>query len=383
MISVDKAFELIDQHRPNWGVERIALAKANGRRLAENIVAPRDQPPHALVRMDGYAFRTEDAKEDLNIIGESRAGVPFLGTVSKQDAVRVFTGSVLPKGADIVEMQENTDVNNDILKVSSVSKNRNFISPAGSDFKAGDLLFASGEIVSPRMILSIATCNIETVLVDRIPTIAFLPSGDELQPLGSNLKSGQIVNSIAPSLIALLSDWGVSALDLGIVADQRDDISDKISQTNADIIIPIGGASVGKYDHMKSVAVDLGFTPIFDKVAVKPGKPVWFSVRQNTCILGLPGNPISAWVCSILFLSKLLGRELKLKKAETREAIPENGIRETFLRATLTQDEKLECSDSQYSGLVLSFSKANALVRRSPNAAPVMKGASVEFIYLD
>ena len=383
MISVDDALALLDEHRPNWGEQSIALSQANGCILAQDITAPITYPAHPVSIMDGYALRKSDRANTLTIIGESRAGEPFEGEVKQDQAVRIFTGALIPNGADQVEIQENAVVKSSTVHFPSPRVlDRNYIRPAGAGFKKGDILFRSGEQITPAMILALATCNLAQVTVRKMPTIALLSSGDELKPVGSKLEKGEIINSILPALTARLNQWGLDVIDLGIATDDPKDIRAKFENCKADIIVPIGAASVGDYDFMKPTALDLGFSPIFSKVAVKPGKPAWFSQRGEQRILGLPGNPSSAWVAAHIFLYYFVFGVLPRRKAKLAETLSKNGPRETYLRARVLPDGKVLTLHRQDSGLVTPLAKADCLLQRPSNGRSLEKNELVDILML-
>jgi len=373
MISVEEALALIEKHRPDFGVEKIALQDANGRTLGSDVFTSFTQPAFPTSSMDGYALRKVDIGSDLAIIGESRAGGPYDGSVREGEAVRIFTGAILPRGADFVEIQEFCEVDGDKLSFTQVSKGRDYVRPAGLDFKKGDRLFEAGTRISPGVILALATANVASVQVKKMPTIAVLRSGDELKPLGSQLKTGHIIDSNGPGLIAILSGWGVDVEDMGVVTDDLEDIKTRISNCKADIILPVGGASIGDYDLMNRAFSEIGFKAVFEKVAVKPGKPVWLSYRESQnhgqaqIVLGLPGNPYSAWSCAHLFLAPLLGRALTWKTYQLTDGLPENGIREHYLRARRDANGGVTPLNSQMSA-VLSIAQTDVLIRRAPLA---------------
>ena len=380
---MSEALCALDNHRPDWGQSVLPLGQLCGHRLAHDIIAPYNHPASSVSVMDGYAFKGGGADISLKLIGESRAGEPFEGELGEGQAVRIFTGALLPKGADTVEMQENAVVSGDRVSFSSLSLHRNFVRSAGSDFSKGALLFKQGARVTPAMILTLATCNFETAAVQRLPSVALLSSGDELRPVGSRLEAGHIVNSISPALTALLTHWGVEVYDLGIAKDTAADITEKLKDCHADIIVPIGAASVGDYDLMQPAAKALNFKPVFSKVAVKPGKPTWFSKRDQQCILGLPGNPSSAWVCAQLFLKHLIFGPQKWESGKLDSPLAANGKRESFLRAKQLESGALKPLNRQDSGLVTPLSDADCLIRRPVNAKALSVNDYAEFMRLD
>ena len=381
LITVDEALALLDENLPDWGEESVALSEANGCIFAQDIIAPTAHPAHPMSVMDGYALRQSDRKKILTVIGESRAGVPFEGNVNQNEAVRIFTGALIPDGANQVEIQENAIVGEDkTVRFPFPQSNRIYIRPAGSDFKKGDVLFREGERITPDKILALATCNLAKITVKKMPTIGLLSSGDELKPVGSNLKAGEIVNSILPALTARLNQWGLKAIDLGIARDNPNIIRKKFENCKADIIVPIGAASVGDYDLMKPTALELGYTPVFSKVAVKPGKPVWFFKCNRQRILGLPGNPSSAWVTSHIFLYYFIFGELPWRKAKLAETVAQNGPRETYLRARILPEGKVSTLHRQDSGLVTPLAKADCLLKRPANGPALKEDEVVDIL---
>ena len=383
MISVDEALTLLGTHRPKWGETRVSLSHSVGCILAQDIVAPLTFPSHAVSVMDGYALRKSDRNNSLTVIGESRAGVPFEGQIKPNETVRIFTGALIPNGADQVEIQENAVLGEDkSVRFTQRQANRHYIRPAGADFTKGDILFRTGERITPAMILGLATCNLAEVTVKKMPTVALLSSGDELKSVGSKLNKGEIINSIMPALTARLNQWGLKVIDLGIAADDPDIIRGKFEACQADIIVPIGAASVGDYDFMKPTAQALGFMSLFSKVAVKPGKPTWFSKREEQIILGLPGNPSSAWVAAHIFLYHLIFGTLPWRSVKLAEPVSANGARETFLRASILPDGSVMPLGRQDSGMVTPLHKADCLLRRPPNSDGLGEGETVQILRL-
>ena len=392
LISVDEALALISDHRPATSVRTVPLKDALGERLAAPVMALRTQPPQAVSAMDGYAVRLSDVGEPnarLQIIGAAPAGHPFEGQVSAGEVVRVFTGSVIPEGADHVVIQEDTERDGDqliSLEGQSVSKH---IRAAGIDFSEGDTLIEKDTVLSPLHLAMAAASNNATLTVHSRLKVGLLSNGDELKPPGSDLKPGEIINSNPYGLSGLIEAWGGEAVDLGIASDSVEAIHALMDQhSDIDVYVPIGGASVGDHDHMRGAFRARGFEPIFEKIAVRPGKPTWFSKSENALVLGLPGNPASAMVCAHLFLAPLLGAagsKRQIKGRLTRE-IRDNGPREHFMRARaeLSADGIIDVTPaaSQDSSLLHPFLACNALLRRRPSSAGEQTGAIVDAVLI-
>jgi molybdopterin molybdotransferase len=396
MATVEQALALIAEHgaRRVTGLEAVPLAAALGRRLAEPVQARVSQPPAAVSAMDGYAVRHADMKMGaaLRVIGESRAGVPFPGDVGPGEAARIFTGAHVPPGADHILIQEDTKREGDTVTVNFEQPKPANIRRAGRDFSAGDTLIPAGHIISEGAISLAAAGNVPRLIVSKAPRIGVLANGDELVSPGDTLAPGQVVNSIQPALLALIRRWGAVALDLGLSRDTEEDVRKRIAAP-CDVIVSIGGASVGDYDVVRSAFAAESFEPIFEKIAVKPGKPTWFSASRSTLALGLPGNPAAAMVTAQLFLRPLIdaltggAREAAtLVRALTHSDLPATGNREEYLRAVLSIDHEgaatIRAAEDQDSSLLSPFLTANALIRRPANAAPVVAGDLVEFTHL-
>jgi len=391
LISVDDALALLFANRVMMPVDTVALSEAQGARLAAPVFATVDRPPANMSAMDGYAVRLVDvakAGARLTVIGEAPAGQTFEERLEAGQAVRILTGAEVPEGADHILIQENATRDGEGVTVVEPSTAAAHIRPAGLDFKRGDRIIEAGTVIGPAELAAIASANVDMVSVYRRPRVALLANGDELRPPGSPLARGQIVNSNPPGLLASIEAWGGIGIDLGIAADSPEDIRAHIDKAGeADIIVPIGGASVGDHDYMRSSFAAAGFESVFEKIAVKPGKPTWFSARGDTRVLGLPGNPASAFVCAQLFLRPLItGEAHETVRAVMAEDLPANGRRETFLRA------RAEISDSghlsvrtfpdQDSSLISPFLQANVLIRRVAGADACQSGGTVEVVRL-
>ncbi len=395
MASVEQAQALLAEH----GAARLApaetlpLSAAAGRRLAEAVTSQVDQPPADVSAMDGYAvqFAAMAMGARLKIIGESRAGQPYAGAIARDEAVRIFTGAWIPDGCGHILIQEDARRDGDVVEVTDTQSAPANIRRRGRDFSAGAVLIPAGRDLTPGAIALAAAGNTASVSVRRRLRVGVLANGDELAPPGSNLRLGQIVNSIQPALLHLLERWGVEPVDLGCASDDEADVRRRID-ADADVVVPIGGASVGDYDVVRSAFAASGFEPVFEKIAVKPGKPAWFSAKGETLALGLPGNPAAAMVTANLFLKPLLDAmtgalvEGAASSAHAARALPATGAREEYLRAILTigADGRamIAPAEDQDSSLINPFLSSNALIRRPVKAPAVPEGGLAEFIPL-
>lgn len=392
MISVDEALEQLARHRLELPSESIALEGALGRKLAKSVEARVTLPPYAVSSMDGYAVRSVDLTDgltDFAVIGEAPAGAPFGGAVGQGQAVRIFTGSHVPEGADHIIIQEDADRDGDSIQLTSLQNAPRHIRKAGIDFAAGDVLLEAGTTLGSAAIATIAAADHAHVDVVRELKIAILANGNELRLPGSDPKGGDVIASNYFGLAALIRGWGGVPVDCGIAEDSIDAICERIeAASDADIIVPVGGASVGDHDHMFAAFTKLGLEPVFRKIAVKPGKPTWFGKLGKQLVLGLPGNPASAYVCAHLFLRELVQGQGRLASgsAVLSADLGANGSRETFLRARFTDHpnglSQVEVLERQDSSLITPFLEANCLVRRAPAAPALAAGAAVTYLEL-
>lgn len=388
MISVDEAWAIIESHRVKTATETVLLRQAVGRMLAEPLIAKVTQPPMSVSAMDGYAvcFRdVERGNATLSVIGESPAGRPFDGVLKSGQAVRIFTGGVLPEGADHIVIQEHTQRDGESVYIPNPETGPGHVRRAGIDFRTGDELLPAGVIaLRPSAIAVAAAANYAELPVYCRPKVALIANGDELKPPGSALGPGEIIASNGYGLSALIEHWGGEAVDAGIAPDDPDAIASVIAACEgADIILPIGGASVGDHDHMRAAFTARGLEMIFEKVAVKPGKPTWFGKLGDSLVLGLPGNPASAWVCAHLFLKPLIGAAaLGAGSASLTGDIAANGQRETFMRGR-AELGRVTAASNQDSSLLTPFLHSNVLIRRLPGAEPAKAGELVDVLPLD
>ncbi|MEQ9527030.1 MAG: molybdopterin molybdotransferase MoeA [Parvibaculaceae bacterium] len=391
LISVDEALGLLAAHTPVLEHENVATEDAQGRMLAADLHARVSRPPAPVSAMDGYAVRLEDVRAagtKLNVIGEAPAGAPFPGKVGQGEAVRIFTGGELPAGADHIVIQEDADRDGDTLNCREAYSETQFVRAKGLDFEEGALILETGTRLGAAELAIAAAANLATLEVTRRPRVGILANGNELKPPGSELGPGEIVNSNPPALAALIRNWGGEPVDLGTASDTLEDIQAKIcAAKDIDIFLPVGGASVGDHDLMRPAFAAEGFVPVFEKIAVRPGKPTWFSKSAHALVLGLPGNPASALVCAHLFLQPLItGRRLRHIKAKLSAPLSSNGPREHYMRSEAWIDETGSLTTTpaanQDSSLITPFLSGNALVRRNANSPALKAGELVDLVLM-
>ena len=376
--------------------ERVPLSKALGRVLAGNVVAARTQPPADLSAMDGYAVRAEDVvtvPARLKLAGESAAGKSYGRALNAGEAVRIFTGAALPQGADAIVIQEDTERYGDFVIAREKAKAGAHIRRAGLDFKEGDTGLTSGRRLSPADIAYAAAMNVPVVIAHRRPKIGFFSTGNELVLPGAEPGPDQIVSSNNDGLAALIESAGGVPFDLGIVADDVVAIQSAGRHArDCDMLVTLGGASVGDHDLVQSALSADGLTVDFWRIAMRPGKPLMFGRYRDIPMLGLPGNPVSALVCAHLFLLPAiaamqgLNAPIVLTRARLGAALPENDKREDYLRGTLVErDDVLPVATAfarQDSSMLSAMSAADCLIVRPPNAAAAAAGDMVSVLRL-
>jgi len=392
MISVDQAIEHLLAASKAMPDKPVALSKALGSVLAADVVAKVTLPPRAASARDGYAVRLDDVRTkgaQLHVIGEAPAGRPFDGEIGKGQAVRIFTGGVVPDGADHVLIQENAERGENSITVTEASGEARHIRKAGIDFHQGDILIKKGTRLEPGHLALAAAGNHAKLDIFQKPRIGLIANGDELRRPGETQDPDIIVSSNPSGLGALIESWGGDPVDLGIAGDTPDAIAALIEQAHhCDIIVPIGGASVGDHDHMRDVFSSRGLEMIFEKIAVRPGKPTWFGKMGDQLVLGLPGNPASATVCAYLFLQTLITGQSALQgvAARLKIALGSNGPRETYARARISCDESGQLRvmpfPRQDSSLLTPFPQSNALIRIHANQPGKPAGDIVDCILL-
>jgi molybdopterin molybdotransferase len=394
MISVEEATARITAAFAPVSTETIALGEAFGRVLATDMRAKLAQPPFPVSSMDGYALRAEDAASPttLRVTGESQAGHPFAGSVNAREAVRIFTGAVVPDGADAIVIQEDTEANraNVIIKVSA--QRGRHIRVAGLDFKAGDVLVRAGRRLTARDLPLIAAGDIAQLDVRRRPRIAFAATGDELSRPGEARKPGGIVASSVYGLSAMITAWGGEPVDLGLLPDTVEAFTHlPQAARDCDLLITLGGASVGDRDLVRQALGPLGLELDFWKIAMRPGKPLIFGRLGNTPFLGLPGNPVSTLVCTLLFLKPAMEMMLGTSPSGTRTRarlatpLPANDSRQDYIRARLIWRDGepwAEPFSVQDSSMLSVLAAADALIIRPPRAPAAGTGEAVEILAL-
>lgn len=396
MISVAEAYAKIAAGLKLLPTEIVPIGEALGRVLAEPAAARVSMPPVAVSSMDGYALRAADttpAPDLFMVIGESAAGRGFDGFVDTSQAVRIFTGAPMPRGADAVVMQENCEaVGEGRVMVKAAVDPAHFVRPAGMDFKQGAVLLNPGRILSARDIGLLASMNLPQVTVRRRPRVALLATGDELALPGEPLGPSSIINSNAFTLAAMVKVFGGEPIDLGIARDNEASLARLLSDLKgADLLVTMGGASVGDYDLVGKALGKEGFDLSFHKVAMKPGKPLIFGHIHHIPVLGVPGNPVSAAVTAFLFLRAALRLMQGLpagieptQRAPLAEDLPVNGARQEYLRATLAPDRDgtllLRAFSAQDSALMALLCQADVLIVRPPHAPAAKAGTLVPYL---
>lgn len=390
MISVEEALSLVLKLAPAPVPEEVTLRAALGRALLEPAVSRMTQPPFAASAMDGYAIRSADVAQPLTVIGESSAGHPFAGLCRPGAAVRISTGAVVPGGCDRVVMQENIARDGNIIVVTDSAGGTN-IRVAGDDFRAGDRL-DPGRRITPADIALLAAMNVPTIIAARKPRVAILAGGDELVRPGSTPAPGQIISSNDLALAAMVEQAGAEAVVLPIAHDTRESLrAGFAAASEADLLVTIGGASVGDHDLVGAVGRELGLDCTFHKIAMRPGKPLMAGRIKGVPMIGLPGNPVSAIVCGILFVRPLIRTMLglpavhRLSRARLATDLGPEGNRQHYLRASLAEGVDLptiQAFSNQDSANLSILAKADALLVRPAGDPPRAAGEIVNYLPL-
>ncbi len=378
--------------------ETISLAQAAGRVLAADVVARVTQPPADVSAMDGYAVRgadVSDAPTRLKRIGAAPAGNAFAGEVRAGETVRIFTGGPLPRGTDTIIIQENTTVEGGWVTIAKPADAGNYVRPAGLDFREGDVGVAAGNVLTPRHIGLAAAMNVPWLEVRRRPRVALLATGDEIVRPGEPIGANQIVSSNALAMAAFLSAHGAEPIDLGIALDNRQSLTAMVDGIRgADLLVTMGGASVGDHDLVKNVLGEGGLEVDFWRIAMRPGKPLMFGKIGEVPMVGVPGNPVSSLVCALVFLlpavNALLGlanpTARTIRQATLGTDLPANDEREDYLRATFAPDadgrDVVKPFPKQDSSMLSLLSRADCLAIRPAQAPPAKAGDPIDVIEL-
>ncbi len=399
LMPVADALAAILEGSQPMGEEMVALEEAHHRVLARDVAARRTQPPQAMSAMDGYAVRAADASKvqaKLKVIGEVAAGRPFDRALGVGEAARIFTGGVIPEGADAVVIQEDTLASGNCITINEAAVTGRHIRPAGVDFREGDVLLSAGGRLTDRDLSLAASMNYPELPVRRRPKVALLATGDELVMPGSTPGPGQIVYSNGYALRALARAEGADTVDLGIAADTMEATTSGIRRARdlgADILVTTGGASVGDHDLVKESLEAEKVTIAFWKIAMRPGKPMMHGRLGAMRVVGVPGNPVSSYVCTWLFVVPLI-RALSGRKVihHTRESallgrdVGANDVREDYLRARLEERSDgtviVTPVNHQDSSLLANLAAAQALLIRAPFAHAAKAGEPCEIFRL-
>jgi len=375
--------------------EPVPLERAAGRVLAAPLLARLTQPPFAASAMDGYAVRAGDVvrlQTTLEVIGEAAAGRGFRGSVGPGQAVRIFTGAPVPAGADAIVIQENTEQAANLVTIRQGEIDPGYIRPRGFDFTGGQRLLEAGRRIGAREITLAAAAGHDRLEVHRQPRVAILATGDELVPAGTIPGQDQIVCSNTHGIAAMVKAAGGAPQLLGIAGDTRESLDAHVAKAGgADILVTVGGASVGDHDLVAPVLQARGMQLDFWKILMRPGKPLMFGRLGQQRVLGLPGNPVSALICTRVFLLPLLARLTGHRSASEMTsharlsvALPANGPRQHYMRAITEAgpdgSRQVRPVRSQDSSLLSPLAEADCLIVRAPGATAAPAGANVAIL---
>ena len=398
MLSVEEALVRILSAFAPLPPETVGLGDGLGRVLADDVVARVTQPPKAVSAMDGYAARAADvgrAPAELRQVGEVPAGRSHDGTVGPGETVRIFTGAPLPEGTDCIVIQEIAEAEDGRVRVLEPVQAGTYVRPAGLDFRAGEVGAPAGKRLTSRDVGLAAAMNVPWLTVHRRPRVAILATGDEVVMPGEPLRANQIVSSNGPSLAAFARTQGGAPLLLGIAEDSEDSLT-RLARgaQGADLLVTTGGASVGKHDLVRHALAREGLDLDFWKIAMRPGKPLMFGRIGGTPMIGLPGNPVSALVCGVLFLAPVLarlqGEENPRPPRETAilgADLGANDRREDYLRGRLETAadgrRRATAFQRQDSSMLATLARADCLIVRPPHAPPAPAGSEIEIVPLE
>ncbi|MBD8650437.1 molybdopterin molybdotransferase MoeA [Rhizobium sp. CFBP 8752] len=388
----DARSRLLSAARPIDDIVNVPLGEADGRVLAADLAARLTQPPFDASAMDGYAVRAEDASTigtELSVIGTASAGHAFEGIVGPGETVRIFTGAPLPQGADSVLIQEDAErIADDRIRTAFAVVEGRHVRPRGQDFAEGEIVLKRGTVLDFAHLTVAAAMNHPTLGIYRRPRVAILATGDELVVPGGVPATAQIIASNTFGVAALVRSNGGEVLDLGIVKDNQADIAAAVARAQlekADVLVTLGGASVGDHDLVQSTLKGAGMELDFWRIAMRPGKPLMVGSLDGMHVLGLPGNPVASLVTSLLFLEPLLRKLAHLSERNrevmgvTAEPIKANDQRQDYVRASVTRDAAgnlvAKAFGKQDSSMMKIFSRSDGLIVRPPHAPELAAGA--------
>ena len=395
MISVEEALARLLAPLEPVPPEQVSVGDAVGRVLAEDVAARRTQPPFAVSAMDGYAVRAEDVAHvpaTLRIVADIPAGAGYGGTLGPGEAARIFTGAPLPAGADAIVIQEDTERRGDMVEIREGAPRGRYVRHAGLDFGEGDVLLAAGRRLTPRDIGLAAAMNRPWLFVHRRPRVAILSTGDEIVMPGDPIGPHQIVSSNALALSAFATACGAIPVLVGNAPDDPEALRRIAAMARGvDLFVTTGGVSVGEHDLVRDVLSEEGLAIDFWQIAMRPGKPLMVGKWDRTPTVGLPGNPVSTLVCSLLFLKpaleKLSGLPAETEPPATARlgvALKQNDRRQDYLRARLVRaaDGLVEAVpfEVQDSSMMRPLAASDCLVVRPPHAPPLPAGSMVPII---
>ena len=400
LLSLDEAINKIKSNFKKIGNEDIFLKDALGRCLAKPIISEIDNPKYDVSSMDGYAVNYKDFAElkdskfkKFKIIGESSAGVPFSKKINTYESVRIFTGAKLPKGSNTVIIQENVKIINggDYIRILEFPKKNQFVRKKGLDFKKNNILFEEGTILKSRHLGAIAMTGQPWLTVSRRPTVSILSTGNEILKVGEQISDHKIPNGNSLMLSSMVQEFGGIARILPIAKDNLQNINEILENAlDSDLIVTTGGVSVGKYDLIHKALSKFKNKIEFWKIAIRPGKPLLFSKINNTPLIGLPGNPVSSGVCSLIFVNlairKMLGDNSSFPLLENgilNGKMSKNDGRLDFVRANSSYKNGVlyvTPFSLQDSSMITNFSRANCLIVRNPLEKPISNGENVKVL---
>lgn len=395
LLPLTDAFRKVGEGISALSCEQVSITDALGRVVAQDVAARLNQPPCAVSSMDGYAVRSDDVLVQpvcLARIGESQAGAGFEGTMTAGQCVRIFTGAPLPSGADAVIMQEDCDVDGVQITFNEVAFIGKFVRRAGLDFNKGDLLIKAGKLLTARDVALLSAMNVPWIMVSRKPRVAILATGDELVMPGEPLGDHQIISSNSLMVGAMVKAMGGIALNLGIAGDSEEELRNTLAGLDgADLLVTSGGVSVGEYDLVRRVLGEEGLDIDFWRIAIKPGKPFMFGKIKGVPAMGLPGNPVSAYVTAFIFLRAALKKMQGLPfeqdtplRALLGGDVPANGARQEFMRAILSHDDQgalvATPYDQQDSSMLANLARCEGFIIRPVKGESLVKGQKTDVI---